>query len=367
MNGFRISWRDILLGAVAAPLFVAGTHLATLNRMPPYRALDAIAYGLLALAGAALALWRARPGTVFALTLACAALLLARGHAPGPVLLAPLLGLFRVILRYGLRIGAGATAVTGVVLFAAHLTGSPPGEPHPLVVAPTWFAVALMPFSGAAAVLLQRERRAAEIKAEAERHIARAQEERLAIAREIHDVLGHSLSVISMRAGIALHVAERNPGQAVEALTAIRDISKQALAELRTTLDAIKDRHPVTDPARIRELVESIRATGQPVELIITGDPSQVGAATAHAVYRIVQEALTNVMRHAAGARATVRLDYTPEEVALSVIDDGRGTPGRPGNGITGMRERAEALHGRFACGPEPRGGFAVRARLPAR
>src|SRR5690606_247803 len=239
------------------------------------------------------------------------------------------------------------------------------GEVNPLAAAPAWFAAALTPFGVAAATLLERRRRAAEAEAETERRIARAQQERLAIAREIHDVLGHSLSVISMRAGIALHVAERRPDQAIEALSAIREISKKALDELRVTLDVIKDRREESHLDRIRELVESLGATGQPVELTVSGDPSRVSAATGHAVHRIVQEALTNVMRHAKGATATVRLDYGPDQVAVCVIDDGTAVPGRPGNGIIGMRERARALRGRFSCGPEPGGGFAVRAWLP--
>jgi len=363
----RLPGRDLLLGVVAAPLFVAGTHVATLNRMPPYRALDAIAYGLLVVAGLALALWRARPGTAFALTLACAAAMLARGHAPGPVLLAPLLCLFHLTLRYGLPAGAAATALTGAALLTSDLIGPVPAEANPLLVGFAWFAAALTAYGTATVTLLQRRRRAAEAEAAAARARAQAHEERLAIAREIHDVLGHSLSLISMRAGIALHVADRDPNQAIEALTAIRETGRQALDELRRTLDVIRDRRPAADLDAVKELVAALNAAGHPVELIVTGEPSRLSAATAHAIHRIVQEALTNVVRHAGGASATVRIDHTPGEVAVSVVDDGRTTPGEPGNGIIGMRERVEALHGRFGCGPEPGGGFAVRAWLPTR
>ncbi|GGQ00017.1 hypothetical protein GCM10010140_32600 [Streptosporangium pseudovulgare] len=362
----RIRRADAVIATVAAPLYVVGTQLASSAKVPPHRALDLPAYALLVLAGAALALRAVRPGTVFAVTLACGALMLVRHHAFGPVFLSPCLALATVVVRHGPRAGLGAAGAMGTALLLADVVGAGRDAEAAAAYWPAWYAAALLPFGVGAVIRAEREHRAAETRAQAERHLARAQEERLAVAREVHDVLGHTLSVITMRAGVALHVADRRPEQTIEALEAIREISRDALGDLKAALGVIRER-PVPGVADVADLVESVGAAGPRVELVVTGDAGELPAATGHAVYRIVQEALTNVVRHARGTRATVRLGYDDEGVSVRVVDDGTAAPGRPGAGMAGMAERAAAVGGRLGHGPEPGEGFAVWAWLPAR
>ncbi|MCG5218880.1 sensor histidine kinase [Streptosporangium sp. KLBMP 9127] len=368
MRTFRFAKWDMLVAVLAVPLYLLGTHFASLTRVPPYRALDGLAYAMLIIAGAALGLRSTHPGLVYAVTLACCAIVLGRHHAYGPIFLSVCLALSTIVTRYGLRPGLAAVGLTGTVLLVSDIVGGTGRSGDDMLIWLAWYTLALLPFGVGAVIRVERDRRAAEAKADDERHLLRAQEERLAIAREIHDVLGHSLSVISMRAGVALHVADRTPAEAIDALQAIRRISKQSLDELRGALDIIRERRPTPGEEDIHRLVASLRAAGQEVTLVTTGNSSGISATTEHAVYRIVQESLTNVVRHAGHARAQVRVGYSAEEVTVSVVDDGGGgTVRKVGYGITGMRERARAVHGTLALGPRAGGGFEVTARLPAR
>ncbi|MEU1668947.1 sensor histidine kinase [Streptomyces sparsogenes] len=201
-----------------------------------------------------------------------------------------------------------------------------------------------------------------------------AGEERLRIARELHDVIGHHISLISVQSSAALHRIRKDPGQAETALAAIKKSSREALRELRTTLGLLRqvdEEAPTAPPpglARIGELVESARSAGFEVRAHTTGEPVPLPTEVELAAYRIVQEALTNVARHSRATAVTVHLGHAPREVRIEVADNGRG-PDRttPGSGISGMRERARALGGELTAGPGPDGGFAVRARLPHR
>ncbi|WP_236671638.1 sensor histidine kinase [Streptomyces sp. 7-21] len=214
-----------------------------------------------------------------------------------------------------------------------------------------------------------------------------ATEERLRIARELHDVLGHNISLISVQAAAALHRSAKRPGETAEllqALTFVRDTSKEALRELRATLGVLRqvDEEPPTAPAagldRLGELADRARATGLDVTVEVTGEPVALPPQVSLAAYRIVQESLTNVTRHAPGAtRADVTVAYGPGELCLTVEDDGRaGRSGAgggdvadtatdgAGSGIGGMRERARALGGHLTAAPTPT-GYRVHARLP--
>jgi signal transduction histidine kinase len=203
-------------------------------------------------------------------------------------------------------------------------------------------------------------------------------EERLRIARELHDVVSHSIAMIGIRAGVAAHLLDREPEQAREALNAIKTASKEAMRDLRGILGVLgqaedgESRLPAPGVDRLPELVESVRRAGVPVELDLEGELRPLPAATDLAVYRIVQEALTNVIRHAPGASARVCVRFSTEEVGLEVVDDGRAAAGaleRPhgsGRGLAGMQERASAAGGRVEAGPQPGTGFAVHAWLPA-
>jgi signal transduction histidine kinase len=203
----------------------------------------------------------------------------------------------------------------------------------------------------------------------------RAGEERLRIARELHDVLAHNISLINVQSGVALHLLDKQPDQAKTALVAINDASKEALRELRATLGVLRGADeaeplaPAPGLARLDDLVEGARAAGLDVDVAVTGDSRPLPAATDLTAYRIVQESLTNVARHAGPAHVAISIEHRPGDVVVTVDDDGSGVDGtqalEEGNGLTGMRERAVASGGDLEAGPRPGGGFTVRARLP--
>jgi signal transduction histidine kinase len=221
--------------------------------------------------------------------------------------------------------------------------------------------------------------RAVEAQRSAEEEaLRRGAEERLRMAQEIHDVVGHSLAVISLQAGVAAHLLETRPEKAREAITAIRSVSSEALDDLRAELGLLRGADdappPPAKPAGIGDvpaLVATLRQAGVEVELQTEGVDG-VPDATSAAAYRIVREALTNVARHAgAGSRAQVRIAAVKDGVEVEVLDDGPG-PGSgngavEGSGIAGMRERAAAVGGRLETGAGPDGGFRVWASLPGR
>ena len=200
----------------------------------------------------------------------------------------------------------------------------------------------------------------------------RASEERLRIARELHDVLGHNLSLINVQAGTALHLLEERPEQAEGALSAIKQASNEALRDLRSVLDVLREggeeapRTPLPSLADLDDLVSRTSLAGLQVDKRIIGVERSLPPGVERAAFRIVQEALTNVTRHAMAQRATIRIDYRDEEIAIEIRDDGRGSSTvEEGNGIAGMRERASALGGELEVESPASGGFVVRARLP--
>jgi signal transduction histidine kinase len=199
----------------------------------------------------------------------------------------------------------------------------------------------------------------------------RATEERLSIAREIHDVVAHKISLINVQAGAALH--RREPEEAYAALSAIKEASRETLRELRATLGVLRqvDEAQPLSPApsleHLGELIERTKDAGLPVRLTVDGERTELPASVDLAAYRIVQEALTNSVRHAGEATATVLVRYATDQVIVEVSDDGQGTDAPEGNGIRGMRERAATLGGTLAARPRPDGGFLVRAALPLR
>jgi len=215
----------------------------------------------------------------------------------------------------------------------------------------------------------------------AQRRQSAVQAERVRIARELHDVLAHSLSQINVQAGVGLHLADRRPEEAREALASIKETSKVALDEVRAVLGVLRAEDgadpsaplvPEPDLARIPGLAASITAQGIAVELDDRLDPARVPQNVQLAIYRIVQESLTNVVRHARGAtRVRVELEERPDGVRVVVRDDGSGsrTPVSEsgGRGVLGMRERAELLGGRLSAGPADDGGFVVAAVIPSK
>ena len=224
---------------------------------------------------------------------------------------------------------------------------------------------------------------AADRRGRAEAAARLASDERLAIARDLHDVVAHSISVINVQANTALHLMDRQPERAEQALTAIRDVSGQALGELATVLGALRAEDagggvppltPVPGVARLDELAERARSAGFAVSVTADGPVRPLPAGVDTAANRIVQEARTNAVRHSAGHSASVQLRYHPADLEIEIAND--GTPGdasapaakrggHAGNGLRGMAERARALGGSLDAGPHPGGGFRVLARLP--
>jgi len=197
----------------------------------------------------------------------------------------------------------------------------------------------------------------------------------LRIAREVHDVVAHNVSLINVQAGVALHLIDEQPERAGPALAAIKQASKETLDELRSVIDALRGvdetapRAPTPGLDDVERLVMRTSDAGLPVRLERFGLDEPVPAGVDLAAYRIVQEALTNATRHAGASSVTVRLVQGEHDLTVDVEDDGRGVVRAPvngtGSGIAGMRERATALGGEFEAGPRPGRGFRVHARLP--
>jgi signal transduction histidine kinase len=200
--------------------------------------------------------------------------------------------------------------------------------------------------------------------------------ERAAIARELHDVVAHHMSVMVVQAGAARAVSESDPAATAEALRQIEASGRTGLTEMRRLLEVLKaeedgnGRAPQPGLARLSELVDAMRASGLPVEAVVEGSPRPLQPGVDLSAYRIVQEALTNALRHAGGASARVVVRYDPGAVELEVADDGPGPPEDPeasgGHGLIGMRERVQLFGGELEAGPRPGGGFLLRARLPS-
>jgi signal transduction histidine kinase len=222
------------------------------------------------------------------------------------------------------------------------------------------------------------ERRAAEAERTREEEAARrVDEERLRIARELHDVTAHSLSIVAVQSGVALHVLDTDPEAARTALTAIRETSRDSLNELRGMLGVLRSSGdasagaplaPTPGLARLDELLRPLREAGLDVDVVGGPVVGPLPAIVDASAYRIVQEALTNVLRHAGSASVRVLLERGEDSLRVEVIDDGSGSQARAqaeGHGIAGMRERAAALGGTFGAGPRPGGGWSVAAVLP--
>jgi signal transduction histidine kinase len=213
---------------------------------------------------------------------------------------------------------------------------------------------------------LERER------AETARHAVA--DERARIARDLHDVVGHNVSLLVLQAGAERLGLPADQSQTREALAAIEKSGRATLEELRRLVGVLRDDgegpalHPLPGIDRLGDLADQVRGAGLPVDLRIEGEPVSVPAGLDVSVYRIAQEALTNVVRHAGARTATVAVRFEPDAVSVQVDDDGTGGDGSPGgSGLEGMRERAESVGGTVEAGPRPGGGFRVLARLPIR
>jgi signal transduction histidine kinase len=372
--GRRYPWVSSLAIAVFQVVGTAGADHRQTGRIH----LDALGY-VLVLAGPALLLLRHRaPVAVAAGTSAVTLAYVALGYPYGPVFVS-------LVTAYFVALAAGhrrAVIVIAALVYAGHLvTGMwlyrwlPPAGDGPA----SWTEA-----SGAGAWLLailavgelvrvRREQFARQRKERAEAERRRADEERLRIARELHDVLAHSISLINVQAGVALALIDERPEQARAALATIKSASKEALGEVRQVLGALRGpgdapRSPAPGLDRLPELAEQAAGAGLAVEVAEEGARVPLLPGADLAAFRIVQEALTNIVRHSGSRTARVRIGYRPGELTIGVEDDGPATTTGDtggGNGLVGMRERAAALGGTVEAGPGQNGGFRVVAHLP--
>lgn len=370
---------DVALAAVAGLVQVGGTALAA-RHQAGVKVLDVPGYLLLVSGPAALTVRRRWPVAVLAVAYLTTLSYQLLGYPGGPIWMA-LIVAFGTALVLGHRIAAYVSLLVGYPSFA-WLVSLANGKPLPS----GWMAggIAAWLLLLVAASELVRNRRAfarasrqralEEQRSQREAARRKAIEERLGIARELHDVLGHGLSLINVQAGVALELMDRKPEQARTALSAIKQASKDALMDMQSVLASLRrpdeeaPRAPAPSIAAIPELVRHAEATGLVVEVEQAGAPSSVPSNVDAAAYRIVQEALTNVVRHARATAVSIRVCQQEGDLVVVIDDNGRGRPGSAatgGNGIRGMHDRAAALGGRLTAGPRPGKGFRVCARLP--
>lgn len=342
-----------------------------------------------------IAMRRVWPRTAFVATVVGVGTYLAAGATFGPIFLGPALGVYA--MASGTRLFADRTPESVpspampplrtwaplLVLLIPMIMAGHWGEPYLGLLDPAFygalvsaFAIAVLP---AMIALLVRARRLSEREVREQERRRYAYEERLRIARDVHDVVGHSLAVITMQAGVALHLldkerpAQARPDRVAESLEAIKKTSREALAELRTTLEVFRSdseepRSPSPGLARLDALLDGLRAAGRDVTLVREGsdDLHLVPAAVDQAAFRIIQESLTNVVRHAGTAHATVAVSREAGMLTVEVSDNGPATSvPLDGNGIRGMRERARAVGGTLRVSVREPSGLLVRADLP--
>jgi signal transduction histidine kinase len=329
-----------------------------------------------------LAARRRFPGAVLALVVASGLAFAALDLPPDILGLAILVAVYSVA-AYGRRwVALAGLAVAELGLVAVQLTPGRIGVDTLVVnmgvVAAAWLLGHFAHNYRAYAARL--EERTTELERAREELARRAVvEERLRLARELHDVVAHAMSVIAVQSGVGAHVADTNHQEAAKALTAIEATSRAALTELRRLLGVLRqedqpkgDLAPVPGLADLEGLLAEVAKAGLAVRLQVEGRPAHLPAGVDLSAYRIVQEALTNVVKHAGPAHAQVVVGYREQDVRVEVTDDGRGavtsvSDGRAGtgHGLIGMRERVAAFGGDLEVGPRPGGGFRVAARLP--
>ncbi|RMI40076.1 sensor histidine kinase [Actinomadura harenae] len=407
------SWPVWVVPVFLALFQVAGTagaahrHWRHDDWAVPATSLDALAFALVAGGPAVLLLRRRRPVVTLAATGLITGFYFLRGYPYGPVPFAAFVAILAALYAGHRRIAwAGTLGGLGLYFGVAQLVGIDPDQrgtsantfpvPRPeaagMLFALAWVLVVLVTGE---LMRMRAQRSAAAERSRAEREKRQASEERLRMARELHDVLAHNVSMINVRAGVALHLLDDDPEEARAALTAIKEASKEVLTEMRSVIGALRaqdesaPRSPTAGLARLDELASRARAAGLRVEAGTSGDVRPLPAACDLAAYRIVQESLTNAARHGGPGTVTVtvHIDYGEHRLTVRVEDDGRGAPAggaehngrndgrddgeddgeRPGGGagLRGMRERAAALGGSFRAGPRPGGGFRVEAVLP--
>lgn len=376
----RIS--PVALVEAGLPVLVAAGFVVGSALVAGASTLGPVGYGLLIAGAAALLVRRRHPVAALAGTVIPAFAYDLFNDPGGLCTIAIGVALFSVADAGHRRAGIGAIVVVvggflaiGVVLGRGHVID---------LVTALWFAGWLVASlilgettRSRRAYLEEVEQRAQEAERSREDEARRrAAEERIRIARELHDILAHRISMISVQSGVGAHLFDRDPDQARRALVAVNQASKEALQELRATLgllrqgDGPEPRSPAPGLAQLEQIVASTTAAGVDVRVEVSGQPRDLPTGVDLAAYRIIQESLTNVIRHARAATARIGIAYRRTDVLIQIDDDGHGHDVREpspagGNGLLGMRERITALGGDLEAGPIASGGFRVRARLP--
>ncbi|MGH3944881.1 MAG: histidine kinase [Pseudonocardiaceae bacterium] len=360
-----------VLPLVIALAQIQGTRFAAFNQ-PEHTPLDPLAFALLVAGPVALLTRRRYPVVALGVVLTVTVAYYALDYPYGPAFLSVALALASAVLRGHRRlawVGAGSAYVTLLLVHALPGGAPTPGVAQAAGIA-AWVLVVLLASEG---LRIRAERGAEAARSRDEQERRRATEQRLQIARDLHDVLAHNISLINVQASVALHLLDEQPDAARGALTTIKQASKDVLTEMRSVLGVLRavdetaPRVPAPSLARLDELVVSSGDAGLDLRTEVRGDPVPLPASVDVAAYRILQEALTNAARHGAAARATALITYRPNDLTLQVDNqmpdapppDAEGT----GNGIAGMRERVTALGGQFSAGPLPGSReFRVRA-----
>ncbi|MDQ7803986.1 sensor histidine kinase [Amycolatopsis sp. A133] len=358
-------WVGRVVRTVVVTAFVLGATSGASRWQPGATPMTPLAAAWLAATGLTLLLVHRYPLTFFLVTTASAFGYYASGLPGGPVILIPTIALFLLTRQRG-PLTAGITGSAALaVLYLVHIVTS---GSFALAAGAGFLVIWLVAVIGVGTAVRYQLDALAARREQADEHRHRlAEQERLRIAREVHDVVAHSLAMINVQAGVAAHVADRRPEQAKEALLNIKSASASALNDLRATLAVLRsgeDKAPAPSLAQAGELLDHARDAGLTVD--VHGEAGELPAPVDAAAYRILQESLTNVVRHAdRPGHVDVRFERRRGSFTLRVRDDGRGTAQpAPGHGLRGMGERAAALGGRCTAGPVD-GGFEVCVELP--
>ena len=365
---------EVLLVVIGLGIQVGITLLAA-RHQTERRDIDAYGIALLVLGVAALPLRHRWPVAVLAFAYVTTLGYWASNYGRGPIFYSLVVALAQVVLT-GHRRAAIASIVAGFVGFSwlgAVLDTTEGPEVGGVIALGAWLVTLV---SVMELVRSRRERAREEARSRAEALQRRASDERLRLAQELHDAVAHNISLINIHAGVALHLFDEQPQQARDALATIKASSKEALVELRSILGLLRradenaPRTPTPSLARLDELVARSNAAGLEVQVDVKGDLTHLPRSVDVAAYRIIQESLTNVARHADRPDAMVRVRAEADSLTVEILDEGTGSRSPSdlpsgGNGIAGMRERATAIGGSFEAGPRPGRGFAVRAQLP--
>ncbi|MET0235284.1 MAG: sensor histidine kinase [Kibdelosporangium sp.] len=352
---------DIGTALLVTLISVVGSAFAT-HFTDTDHAIDALGLVLAAAAGLGLLARPRWPLVALGTTTVFTTVYLTLNYPYGPVVFTFIAAIYAVG-RYEPLSRSVPAAVVGWAVFVTHLLTNESAAPGLFGLIPAT-AFVLIPL--AIGVIVRTSKESVErTRAEAVRD--RVSNERLRVAQEVHDVVGHGLAAIKMQADIALHLLSKKPEQAEIALRAISQTSTEALDELRATLTVVRGRAPAPGLGLLPDLTERMSHAGVEVSLTVAGPHRDLPAAVDLAGYRIVQESLTNVLKHSAVKRATVRVGYETGSVRIKVSNPST-SPGSPGSGlgIPGMRERVTALGGEFSAGPTGAGLFEVAADIPA-